>query len=706
MLSTTKKQRRKKFLMFGLATALLTSNGGGVCLNPTFAAETSEDADSSDASIQFGGGDENTPGPVSGNKFPIYGGTYEALFGGMSMSKVADNFIVINGVTVNGIVGGVSIYYGNGIVGDVYGNRVELNGSNAVNVSGGEIAYAYITTGTAPTDFSAALGNVYNNSVYITGSTVTQGVVGGSALGGDAFDNKIYITDSTVSGEILGGYSISGRAYNNEVNLYGNADLSNADLIGGRVGDQISPTGNTLNINTWNITARSVDGFEFINFNNPLSIGTGLTVSDSVKLYGGLEKISVGTPGYSNIGTGSVLNLIYANNGITLNNVAGLASSADLLDGTNTYMTTMSKGATFDYALALSLSADGKSLTGLVSQNLGAKPETATTSKAQLANVIPVNAGTDVLMRGFDDFVGSNIAEDDDGYFTDKAQAAEEVREQHGFEIFGSAAYGKLRTNTGDGGRIKNETSNFDLGFARTYEGASNRWTIAPVFEHGKGNYNAILSNGIQGYGDTKYTAGGLIARNMNNSGFYVEASARFGRTKNDFASDDFIYMNEPIHATYHTSAPIFAGHVRLGKALRLNRSNLLDVYGIYAYTRQGGTSATLSTGEPYKFSSVTSSRFRAGYRLTTRTSRISRIYTGLAYQYENTSDSETRAFDGDGNYWSLPSAGSKGSSGMIEVGWLIKPKQNNPWFVDVNATAWFGHQKGVTAMAKVKKSF
>ncbi|MBR2518861.1 MAG: autotransporter outer membrane beta-barrel domain-containing protein [Selenomonadaceae bacterium] len=623
------------------------------------------------------------------------------------MSLVHDNFIVINGVTVNGVVGGVSIYYGNGIVGDVYGNRVEINDSTVGNVSGGEIAYAYITTGTVPTDFSAALGNVHNNSVFINaGSTVTNGVVGGSALGGNAYDNKIYITDSTISGEILGGYSISGKAYNNEVNINGNVDLSNADLIGGKVGDKISPEGNTLNINTWNVTAKSVDGFEFINFNNPLAYGTGLTVSDTVKLYGGLEKISVGTPGYSNIGKGSVLNLIYANNGISLNNVAGLTSSADLLDGTNTYMTTMSKGATFDYALALSLSADGKSLTGLVSQNLGAKPETATTSKAQLANVIPVNAGTDVLMRGFDDFVGSNIAEDDDGYFTDKAQAAEEVREQHGFEIFGNVGYGKLRTKTGDGGHLNTETANFDLGLARTYEGASGRWTIAPVFEHGKGNYDAVLSNGIRGFGDTKYYAGGLIGRRMTDSGFYVEMSARFGRTKNNFASDDFIYQNELVRATYHTSAPVFSGHVRIGQAKRLNKSNLLDMYAIYAYSRQGGSRATLSTGEPYNFSSISSSRFRLGYRLTTRTSKISRIYTGLAYQYENTSDSETRAFDGDGNYWSLPSAGSKGSSGMIEIGWLIKPKQNNPWFVDVNATAWFGHQKGVTAMAKIKKSF
>lgn len=307
------------------------------------------------------------------NNFPIYGGTYEALFGGMSMNIVAENFLVINNAIVSGAVGGVNIYYG---------NRVEINGSTVGNVSGGEIAYAYITTGTAPTDFSQAKGSVHDNYVFI-----------------------------------------SGRAYNNEVNISGN-------------------------INTWNVTARSVDGFEFINFNNPSIFGTGLIVSDNVKLYGGLEKTFINTSGYSNLGTGSVFNLIYANNGISLNNVTGLASSADLINGANIYLTTMSRGVSFDYALALSLSADGKSLAGFVGQNLGVKEQTATASKAQIANVVPVNTGTDALVRGFDDFLGSNIAEDGDESFSDKAQAAEEVREAHGFEIFGSMAYGKLRFGT------------------------------------------------------------------------------------------------------------------------------------------------------------------------------------------------------------------------------------------------------------------
>ena len=770
-MKTLHKPKWKPLLLAGLATTLLTNTACGWYFeNVAFAADSSastsdssSEENSSENRFSFGGGNENNTAPAFDNTLPINGGTYAGLFGGMSMGNVYNNFLVVNTGTVGGAVGGVSIYYGNGYFGDVYGNVVEINGGTVTNVSGGEVAYSYLTSSTAPTDFTNATGNVYNNEVHINGGSVTGGVIGGSALGGSAFNNRIFIRDCTIAGNIIGGYSISGRAYNNEVNISGTPDLSNANLIGGRVGSTASPSGNTLNINTWNLKAQSVDGFEFINFNNPQLSGTGLTLTGTANfygsLYGGLENIHVGTSGDANIGEGSVLNLIQSDGGIMFNNLSGLAESSDLALSNNTYLTTMSRGVTFDYNLALSLSSDGRSLTGVVGRNLGPKEQTGVVSKAQIANVIPINTGTDTLVKGFDEFLGNNIAEDLDGYFvdprdigdgfrgrddvsdrngvgdrnnlddkdglgdrdgfdgkdgvyegeessTDQAQLPEEVREAHGFEIFGSIGYGKLRTNTGDGGRVKNETANFDLGLARTYDSPSGRWTIAPIFEHGKGNYNAYLSNGLKGYGDTKYTAGGLIARRINNAGFYFEASARFGRAKNDFASDDFLFQNQIVRATYHTSAPIFAGHIRVGQAKRLNRSNLLDMYAIYAYTRQGGSDTTLSTGDPYKFSSISSSRFRLGYRLTTRTSKISRIYTGIAYQYENTSDAETRSIDADGRSWVLPSSGSKGSSGMIEFGWLIKPRQNNPWLVDVNATGWFGHQKGATVMAKIKKSF
>ena len=144
-----------------------------------------------------------------------------------------------------------------------------------------------------------------------------------------------------------------------------------------------------------------------------------------------------------------------------------------------------------------------------------------------------------------------------------------------------------------------------------------------------------------------------------------------------------------------------FSGHLKLGKAFRLNKNNLLDVYGIYSHAHQGGMSADLSSGEHYNFSSANSGRFRIGYRLSTRTSKISRIYTGLAYQYEHASGITATYKD-----YKTPSAGDNGSSGMLEIGWIIKPLKVSPWAVDINTTGWVGHQRGVTAFAKIQKAF
>ena len=669
-----------------------------------------------DYNFVYGGGDELSAALATNNRLNIFGGTITGIFGGMAANGYSanNNYIVVNDGIITGVIGGVAVWQSGWSVGNVFGNTVEVNGGTVAYVSGGEVAKISLPNNPV-SDTSSALANAFNNRVIIRGGAI-QNIIGGAALSGDAYGNTIEISGGTISGEVVGGKTESGNAYNNTVTISGSPNLIDASLIGGKIGNNISYLGNVLNVNTWGITAKTIDGFETINFLLPNQIsGTALTLTDSVNFGSGLENINISVRGDSNIGTGSRLNLIQSNVGINLGAKSLLATSGDAAHVY--YNTLMSRGVTFNYDLALDLSADGRSLTGTVGSNRGPDSRTETTTKAQLANLVTVNNTTDNLMNNFNDTFGDHLDVDSDGYFSDRtsgddgsgesdrAQKPEDIREQHGFEIFGSANFGHLRTKSGSG-RVKTDSNNFDLGLARTYESGAGRWVVAPVVEYGKGNYDAFLSSGIKGYGDTKYTAGGFIARNMNNVGYYFEMSARFGRSKNDFASDDFLVNNQPTRATYHTSAPVFAGHIRIGQAKRLNRSNLLDVYAIYAYTRQGGSNTTLSTGEDYKFSSISSKRFRLGYRLTTRTSRISRIYTGLAWQHESTSDAVTRAIDAEGNFWQLPSSGAKGSSGMIELGWLIKPHQNNPWLVDINTTGWIGHQRGLTAMAKIKKSF
>ena len=279
----------------------------------------------------------------------------------------------------------------------------------------------------------------------------------------------------------------------------------------------------------------------------------------------------------------------------------------------------------------------------------------------------------------------------------------------NGYNIFLNTGGGRLKTKTGGGTYIRSSRGNYDLGFARSLDSQAGKLYIAPVFEHVTGHYNAVLPSNkfgeVQGHGTTKYDAGGFIARKMNNAGYYFEGSFRGGRVENSFASNDFVRSDGKVRGEYSSKSTVFTGHVRLGQAKRLNANNVLDVYGMYFYTRQNGDDVDIysnSGKDRVSFNAVQNHTLRLGYRLTTCTSKISRVYTGLAYQYDRSSNSIVTAADG----YSRTADGVKGSSGMLEIGWQIKPNKNNMWLVDINATGWLGHHEGFNLMAKMQKSF
>ncbi len=633
---------------------------------------------------EFDGGFSES-GEASHNKVTVNGGTVTRFLNGGYIAGIGNtnyNFVLINGGIFGEWVEGGWATYGNANY-----NTVTINGGtfNGTIIDGGYTWYGNTNYNTV--NINGGIFNLSNGGIY-------GGYVAGS---GDAIGNEINITGGTIQGNIYGGYiSESGNVKDNTVNIYGNPDLSGASIYAARGGTSSTTSGNTLNFYTSGITARNIGGFQYINFIFPENYqkDTILTLTGGEQTnLGDLSTVGFGSQGNSNIGAGDVINLIHnTGNTISINNNVNV---------TNNYHTKMSRGVSFDYDLDLVMSSDGRTLTGVVGSHGGIKEETYT---IPVSNPVPViMVSNNAVIDSLNDIGGIDFDDESEG---DRAQKAEDVREQHGFEIFAHSGYGRLKTKTGNGSHVYTNSGNYDLGFARSLDLKEGKFIFAPIVEHSAGHYDAVLSDGRKGYGSAKYAAGGVIFRKINNTGLYFEGSARFGRSYNNFISDNFTDGNgNSVRATYHTNAPIFASHVRVGQAKRLNKNNILDVYGLYFYNRQGSMDTTLSTGDPYEFSSVSSQRARLGYRLTTRTSKISRIYTGLAYQYESNSDSKAKTHDAEGVSWSL-NAGSKGSSGMIELGWQIKPDKVNPWLVDINATGWIGHQKGATAMAKIKKSF
>ena len=251
-----------------------------------------------------------------------------------------------------------------------------------------------------------------------------------------------------------------------------------------------------------------------------------------------------------------------------------------------------------------------------------------------------------------------------------------------------------------DGGSLDNKSWGGDVDFARLFDNSRGKLLVAPMVDYGHSSFDSYLG-GMHAYGISRFIAGGVLARQMNNDGLYYEGSVRYGRAKTTLTSHDFQTAVGQMTSSYSTSAPTFAGHLRMGKVFPINDSSSVDMYGIYFYSRVGSMSANLTSDEHFEFESVDSHRVRLGFRVSTQKNKQHRFYSGMAYQYENGGDSRAKC---RGNV--ATSAGVKGSSGMLEFGWQFKPVKQSPIMLSVSAVGWVGQQHGATIQAKFEKSF
>src|SRR5574344_2174146 len=90
-------------------------------------------------------------------------------------------------------------------------------------------------------------------------------------------------------------------------------------------------------------------------------------------------------------------------------------------------------------------------------------------------------------------------------------------------------------------------------------------------------------------------------------------------------------------------------------------------------------------------------------YRLrwTRRFNDANAMYAGIAYQYEFNGDARA-SYKGFG----LASPSLKGSSGMLELGYRVKPSEDLPLTIDFNVTGWTGVQRGVTGQVGFTYNF
>ena len=198
-------------------------------------------------------------------------------------------------------VTGTAVYGGYSSLGNTTtNNKIKITNTNNtnLNVYGG---------------YTAGAGDSTKNTVTIAGASKVKNVYGGyvTAANAKADGNTVNIeSGSTVSGHIYGGYANgSGTTTNNTVNL-GDADhtdfagttLTNSEIHGG---NKSNVTGNTLNVNAKNVTAKSVNNFENYKFKLNESFGNGdtmLTVANAGAFDGtgvDMNKITVDRTGLS-----------------------------------------------------------------------------------------------------------------------------------------------------------------------------------------------------------------------------------------------------------------------------------------------------------------------------------------------------------------------------------------------------------------------
>lgn len=568
------------------------------------------------------------------------------LYGGFSSGAAAKNTVSVSKGNLNCVYGGYSKSA------DAVNNSVDFSGGAVYfDVIGGE----------------SAAGAALKNEVTFKGESSTVAKIYGGKSVQNAAENTVTVAGGTVKSDIYGGFSTSGAATGNTVNINGATVFNKTDTViyGGfsSVAGQDMLTGNTLNVYTKGLTAANVKNFASYNFYLPADIIPGdavltLTGGSGTDISGSI--VNVGIQGTAAVlQPGEKVTLLHNADGITADNV--------------TYGK-LTQGVSLEYDFETALSGDGKAITTKIKES-GISEQSKSPVETQAAAVAFINSGADLLAgQGLNSAVNAAAA--------------------NSMDIFGAMSGGSMRYKTGSQADVHGY--NLALGMGKAVKNNTGTLTFGPFIEYGWGSYTSHLDSGIRGDGNTKYYGLGMLARQDNTDGLYYEGSLRCGRMDADYASGDLKAAGGNVYGSYDSSSYYYGAHLGVGKINKLNDTVTGDVYTKLMYTHQGGDSVTLQgagNGEVYEFDAVDSLRARIGARLSKAYSLYGTGYAGLAYEYE---------FDGEAQATvkglSTPSPSIKGSSGMLELGYVLKAQGANDPSVDIGLQGWTGKKQGVTA--------
>ena len=675
----------------------------------------------------YGGyADNDKNGSAEKNEVAIGAGSVVEgnIYGGYATHNTNENKVSIT----NGAEVGQSVFGGFSVKADSKNNEVILNGASGVtaNIAGGVALKGNSEDNKVNIAKSTVNMNVYGgygakdsigNIISITdGSSVNKNVYGGYSFKGNSMDNTVTVDNSTVNENVYGGYTesdgaISEKIQNNKV-IFKNGAKIKGDVYGGY--DKLSKANinnNTLEVVGKGNEAKSIQNFDKLNFfitkdlvaNNTMLKVTGTALINNAEIKAGVElgtklnendKINLITAGAlkaENITTGTLTDgLISIDQGLQVtvgtdgNKLVGVINGTTPPGGGGTTPpggggTTPPGGGGTTPPGGGGTTPPGGGGTTPGAGGLYADADAKSPVETQSAALTMLNLGHDLLTTA--------------GY--ENAALAVEGEEEGSVNPFITMSANNHKLDTGS--HVDLKAWNMNLGFAKKINNNSGKLLIAPVIEYGRGSYDSYLDNGTHGDGDAHFWGAGLMAKQLNDDGFYYEGSLRAGRMSTDYQSAVAGGIKYDSDATY------YAAHLGMGKVVQLNDKDTLDYYGKLFYTRQQGDKVTVGTGATYDFDATTSLRTRLGARYTHQLSEKNAFYVGLAWQHE---------FDGESNAIvattlgsaSAPAPSMKGDTGIMELGWRVNNSDKFELGLGVNGSV--GKQKGVGFNLSLNFSF
>ena len=575
-------------------------------------------------------------------------------------SYLHDNTVYIdsiNSCSMDKITGAMGYY--------VQNNKTIIKDSDITisfnSISGGNAAYG------EEGDFAN------NNTVEIINSTINldygYGIIGGYAVEGDAKNNNVIISgDNTVINcniyGGIGGLMVSagtGEVSNNSITLKDNANLLQAELIGGYNAAGTDISGNKLIIDGW--TGQNVKGaynFSDIDFTN-IKWASGNTV---LKIIGNGETDALANTkinhdnvifsGGTQLKIGDSMILVSGDNlDISADNVstAGNFTAGVSIEGTGK-AEVASDGNSVKYTLTKVKHTDQ---IDLVAEN-----------RAVAAAF--VNQGTDLISDSLD-----TISRDSN----------------YGVKTFAAVHGNRSKYDVNSDIKINGWSVIAGVGNADKFNNGSEfSWGV--FYENGSGNYrtyNEFNNEFFRGDGSLVYNGGGIAARYTNKNGVYTEGSLRAGMLKSDM--DNALRDGAGNFYGYESESAYYGAHIGIGKIISLSESSDLDIYGKFFHTYTEGDSFKVANDE-FEFDSINSDRLRIGARITSNKENKFSTYYGLAYEYEFNGNADMTA-----QGLKAPTQSLQGSSVMAEVGFNYQPTPTSPWSFDLNMRGYTGERQG-----------